>query len=382
MALLLLASSCGSGTSTSSTEAPPLDEPNYAGVFADVARWLTDDGNVIIVGDVETSSDVGASIRVVDDLSFDAADAGREGSHTSVTYRNPLHGQYASEVLEDGPVRMFVVSSDNGTLLLWLELNSEDRFAALGEDRRISDASSGKLLTRGLFAGEFGGIPTPGAAVDPSRSIYCQDLGGTGTTRTFDPLTDSPSDLISVAREMVDALDAPDLEALTRQAEALAESAPRVTDEVTGLVTGGYAGDVVDQALRTGSLAGVTVHGTTPIQLDVGTLSWRVGDAGQIVFAEEGTKRVLGWDDYSDLDAADVDPFDENTFAVLMDPPDGGDVAVFFRPPGPEGLCLENAGAPAMTVPWDEVVGSKRATIVLDELTYREWRGFDRGPKG
>lgn len=138
---------------------------------------------------------------------------------------------------------------------------------------------------------------------------------------------------------------------------------------MTGGVSSGWGTDVVDQVLRGVAVGDAEVHRVVRSRIKPGTLTWL--DLGStVVWAEAGTRRVLSWNGYSGYTAADG-PLGASTVEIMA-PPTGNDVESYLID-REMPLCIQSGDSPYITIPYDDFAGARRARILLDEATYRNW---------
>lgn len=340
---------------------------NPSGLAIDFARLMRTPGVTTVRGSI-----VGVDGSSVEMVVWDVvADQGTNrawssGDVVSFAVDSFLGARLGEAIRHAGgvlPVAAFV--DDMGVAqLLPLEENMH-RFSRdeAAEPRGVHSAAN--TLSRAIDDGSIAYRPL--VDIDPDVYSYCQDLNP--DLEVFAPGDDEVVGLLAFAARALEADQATsDRRRLRREADLKAQLAT-FPDEVTGGTSSGWVMDVVDQVLRGVAIEDAVANRVVRSRIDPGNLTWREIGA-TVVWAEAGTKRVLGWTDYNGYTAADA-PQGGSTVEVMA-PPSGADVEIYLID-HEMPLCIQDEDSPYITIPYDDFAGARRARILLDDATYKNW---------
>jgi len=375
LAVGMLAAGCSGGTASpinttvsSSPTSSVTSTTSTGGKFLSgvlprsLAVPVAERGHSLVRGMLVAADDASLTIEVFDVLAGAPIGGVAAGAVAVIpTYDPVTHAGWADLLIE-------AVAAQGGSLPVMLMLTPDGRVTSVyvldesllrfsrdevSEPRPVFVDSNemAEAIDGGVIRAE---VVSP---VDPDQFTYC--IGNVRRVQSYRPVTgDEVADVLAFGMAM---LAEPDLPPVP-EAQHLAETTVFV-DEVTGLTTTGWATDVVDQAWRGVAFEDLVVHRTVPIRLRQGGFGWQTQI---VVLAEAGTGRVLGW--------WDGNPTAKRITTEVMVPPTGAGLEVYRRDWTVDpNICV--GGGPYMVIPYDQVAGSRRATINLVNRTVRDWDG-------
>jgi hypothetical protein len=336
------------------------------GLAMDFVRLMRSPGVTTVRGSIVDVDGPKVEMIVRDVLADEGSNrAWAAGDKVSFTVGTFLAESLGDAVESAGGVLSVAAFIDDAGVAQLLPLEQNMRQFWRGGNAGPRIYSSAKTLSRAIDDGSIAHQLV--VDVDPDVYSYCQDLSP--DHEVFSPGDDEVAELLAFAAAALEAEQAIlDQHGLIREAD-LKALLTTFEDEVAGGFSSGWGADVVDQVRRGTAVEDAVVHRVVRSRIKPGNLTW-LDMGATVVWAEAGTGRVLGWDDYSGYTTTDA-PLGASTVEVMA-PPSGNDVEIYVID-HELPLCIQPGDSPYITIPYDAFAGTKRARILLDEAAYKNW---------